>query len=154
MGQQRCMGLRFCQDQGESRECRNQLGRHKWTVYHSKRDHSGVLHNNKWILKRTQQGNLQVLHKCNDISFGYIHIWNWSFFTQPQFEAKKYSWKHIHSRQNCVYISFFHVPIGKFYTWLNFFTQPAIVMIVTNIRCGYIHAWFVNNHQYVRTVKI
>ena len=141
MGQQCCMGLRICQDQGESRKRRNQLDRHKRTVYHSKRDHSGVLHNNKWILKRTKKGNLLVLHKCNDISFGYIHVWNWSFFTQPQFEAKKYSWKHIHSRQNCVYISFFHVPIGKFYTWLNFFTQPAIVMIVTNIRCGYIHAW-------------
>ena len=36
---------------------------------------------------------------------------------------------------NCVYISGFHVPIGRFYTWLIFFTQAAIVMIVTNIRC-------------------
>ena len=30
--------------------------------------------------------------------------------------------------------SFFRVPIGQFYTWLNFFTQPAVVMVVTNIR--------------------
>ena len=30
---------------------------------------------------------------------------------------------------------FFHVPIGKFYTWLNCFTQPAVVMVVTNMKC-------------------
>ena len=126
MGQQRCMGLRFCQDQGEPRKSRNQLGRHKRTVYHSKRDHSGVLHNNNRILKRTQQRNLQVLRKCNDISFGCIHVWNWSFFTQPHFEANKfYIWKCVHSRQKLprdktVCTSVFHVPIEKFYTWLNF----------------------------------
>ena len=33
--------------------------------------------------------------------------------------------------------SFFRVPIGKFYTWLNFFTQPAVVMVVTNMKCDY-----------------
>ena len=27
--------------------------------------------------------------------------------------------------------------IGKFYTWLNFFTQPAVVMVVTNMKYGY-----------------
>ena len=30
--------------------------------------------------------------------------------------------------------SFFHVSIGKFYTWLNIFTQPAVVMVVTNMK--------------------
>ena len=30
--------------------------------------------------------------------------------------------------------SFFHVSIGKFYTWLNFFTQPAVVMVVTSMK--------------------
>ena len=30
--------------------------------------------------------------------------------------------------------SFFHVSIGKFYTWLIFFTQPAVVMVVTNMK--------------------
>ena len=32
--------------------------------------------------------------------------------------------------------SFFHVSIGKFYTWLNIFTQPAVVMVVTNMKYG------------------
>ena len=32
--------------------------------------------------------------------------------------------------------SLFHVSIGKFYTWLNIFTQPAVVMVVTN--SGYV----------------
>ena len=35
---------------------------------------------------------------------------------------------------------FSHMPIGKFYTWLKYFTQPAVVMVVTNMR-------------YVRVVK-
>ena len=30
----------------------------------------------------------------------------------------------------------FHVTFGKFYTWLNLFTEPAVVMVVTNIRCA------------------
>ena len=30
--------------------------------------------------------------------------------------------------------SFFHVSIQKFYTWLIFFTQPAVVMVVTNMK--------------------
>ena len=36
----------------------------------------------------------------------------------------------------CVFKSAFLVPIGEFFTWLNLFTQPAVVMFVTNIRCG------------------
>ena len=31
--------------------------------------------------------------------------------------------------------AFFHVPYGKFYTWLKTFTQPAVVMVVTNMGC-------------------
>ena len=30
--------------------------------------------------------------------------------------------------------SFFHVSIPKIYTWLFFFTQPAVVMVVTNMK--------------------
>ena len=30
--------------------------------------------------------------------------------------------------------SFFLLPCGKFYTWLKFFTQPTVVMVVTNMR--------------------
>ena len=30
---------------------------------------------------------------------------------------------------------FFRVPIGKFQTWLIFFTQSAVVIVVTNMRC-------------------
>ena len=30
--------------------------------------------------------------------------------------------------------SFFHLSIGKFYTWPIFFTQPAVVMVVTNMK--------------------
>ena len=30
--------------------------------------------------------------------------------------------------------SFFHVSVRKFYTWLNIFTQPAVVMVVTNMK--------------------
>ena len=32
---------------------------------------------------------------------------------------------------------FFHVPSGKFYTWLKTFTQPAVVMVVINMRCAH-----------------
>ena len=32
--------------------------------------------------------------------------------------------------------TFFHVPCGKFYTWLKTFTQPSVVMVVTNVRCA------------------
>ena len=28
------------------------------------------------------------------------------------------------------------VPIGKIYTWLNFFTQPAVVMVLKVIKSG------------------
>ena len=31
---------------------------------------------------------------------------------------------------------FFGLPVGNFYTWLNIFTQPAAVMVVTNMRCA------------------
>ena len=71
------------------------------------------------------------------------------FFTQPQFEAKKfYTWKCINSRHKLsrdktvcrillfVFDQLFRVPIGEFFTWLNLFTQPGVVMFVTNIRCG------------------
>ena len=33
--------------------------------------------------------------------------------------------------------SFFHISIGKFYTLLHFFTQPAVVMVVTNMKCDH-----------------
>ena len=32
--------------------------------------------------------------------------------------------------------TFFRVPCGKFYTWLKSFTQPAVVMVVTNMMCA------------------
>ena len=32
-------------------------------------------------------------------------------------------------------IGFFPLYFGKFYTRLNFFTQPSVVMVVTNMRC-------------------
>ena len=37
--------------------------------------------------------------------------------------------------------SFFHVSIGKFYTWLIFFTQPAVVMVVTNMKYASTCVW-------------
>ena len=56
-------------------------------------------------------------------------------FAKPLFEVKKfYAWKCVNSRHNCLR-QLFRVPIGKFYTWLNIFTQPAVVMVVTNMRC-------------------
>ena len=46
-----------------------------------------------------------------------------TFYT-TQFQAKKfYTWKCVNLRQK--------------YTWLNSFTQPAVLMVVTNIRCGH-----------------
>ena len=79
--------------------------------------------------------------------FSIPHICH--FFTQPQFEAKKfYTWKCINSRHKLsrdktvcrillfVFDQLFRVPIGKIFTWLNLFTQPGVVMFVTNIRCG------------------
>ena len=154
MGQQRCMGLRFCQDQGESRECRNQLGRHKWTVYHSKRDHSGVLHNNKWILKRTQQGNLQVLHKCNDISFGYIHIWNWSFFYTTAIWGQEIQLKaHTFATKLCVH-QFFSRPDWKILHLAKFFYTTSNCDDCDKYQVWIYPCLIVNNHQYVRTVKI
>ena len=54
------------------------------------------------------------------------------FFTEPQFEAKK-----VVLRQNSLwrFTRFFPVPIGNYYTWLILFTQQAVVMVLTNIRC-------------------
>ena len=43
--------------------------------------------------------------------------------------------KIAHSVKDYTQRTFFHVTCGKFYTWLKTFTQPAIVMVVTNIRC-------------------
>ena len=40
------------------------------------------------------------------------------------------------SVRNYTQSTFFHVPCGKFYTWLKTFTQPAVVMVVTNMRCA------------------
>ena len=34
-----------------------------------------------------------------------------------------------------IYTFFFPVPIGNYYTWLILFTQQAVVMVLTNIRC-------------------
>ena len=58
-------------------------------------------------------------------------------FTQPQFEKKI----HLNVRKfetNCLatscFTAYFCVPFGKFYAWLNRFTHPAGVMVVTNIR--------------------
>ena len=39
--------------------------------------------------------------------------------------------------QNYTQSAFFHIPRGKFYTWLKTFTQPAVVMVVTNMRCAW-----------------
>ena len=44
--------------------------------------------------------------------------------------------KIAHSVKNYTQSTFFHVPCGKFYTWLKTFTQPAVVMVVTNMRCA------------------
>ena len=56
-------------------------------------------------------------------------------FGKPLFEVKKfYAWKCVNSRQDCSR-QLFRVPIGKFHTWLNIFTQPAVVMVVANMRC-------------------
>ena len=56
-----------------------------------------------------------------------FHTWYLSFFTQPQFEAKKfYTWNCVNSRQTlsreklCLK-QFFCVPISKFYITLIFF---------------------------------
>ena len=56
----------------------------------------------------------------------------YDFFTEPQFEAKK-----VVLRQNSLwrFTRFFPVPIGNYYTWLILFTQQAVVMVLTNIRC-------------------
>ena len=68
------------------------------------------------------------------------------FFIQPQFETKKfYTWKCINLRQKfsrnktvrlCVE-QFFRVHIGQFYNWLNYFTQPAVMMAKTNMSCSH-----------------
>ena len=44
--------------------------------------------------------------------------------------------KIAHSVKNYTKINFFRVPWGKFYTWLKTFTQPSVVMVVTNVRCA------------------
>ena len=41
-----------------------------------------------------------------------------------------------HFIKNYTQSTFFHVPGGKFYNWLKTFTQPAVVMVVTNMRCA------------------
>ena len=43
--------------------------------------------------------------------------------------------KIANSVKNYTQSSFFHVPCGKFYTWLKTLTQPAVVMVVINMRC-------------------
>ena len=52
-------------------------------------------------------------------------VWNYTLFVKLHISCVEYQ------------SSFFCVPIGRFYTWLIFFTQPAVVMVVTNIR----YAW-------------
>ena len=81
-----------------------------------------------------------VIAKCHH------HTSYLSFFIQPQFETKKfYTWKCINLRQKfsrnktvrlCVE-QFFRVHIGQFYNWLNYFTQPAVVMAMTNMSCSH-----------------
>ena len=46
--------------------------------------------------------------------------------------------------------SFFRVLIGKFYTWLKKFTQPAVVMVVTNIRCGFYWLFWLSTYFLLR----
>ena len=45
--------------------------------------------------------------------------------------------KIAHSVQNYTPSTIFHAPCGKCDTWLKTFTQPAVVMVVTNLRCAY-----------------
>ena len=46
-------------------------------------------------------------------------------------------------KKNYTQSTFFHIPCGKFYTWLKTFTQPAVVMVVTNMRCEpFLIVWF------------
>ena len=54
------------------------------------------------------------------------------FLQNHNFEAKK-----VVLRQNSLwrFTRFFPVPIGNYYTWLILFTQQAVVMVLTNIRC-------------------
>ena len=72
------------------------------------------------------------------------------FFTQPQFEAKKfYTWKTINWQQklsrdetvckmlHCGWSTFFPIPIGIFDSWSNFLTWPAVLMIVRNMGCAW-----------------
>ena len=44
--------------------------------------------------------------------------------------------KIVHSVKNYTQSTFFHLPCGQFYTWLKTCTQPAVVMVVTNMRCA------------------
>ena len=60
------------------------------------------------------------------IVFKIIHCeWKYTHFVKLHILCLQY--------QN----SFFRVQIGKCYTWLNFFTQPAVVMVVTNSGYGW-----------------
>ena len=43
--------------------------------------------------------------------------------------------KIVHSVKKFTQSTLFHVLCGKIYTWLKTFTQPAVVMVVTNMRC-------------------
>ena len=50
--------------------------------------------------------------------------------------AKHYTMcKIAHSVKNYTQSTFFFVPCGNFYAWLKTFTQLAVVMAVTNMRC-------------------
>ena len=43
--------------------------------------------------------------------------------------------KIAHSVKDYTQSTFFHVSCEKFYTWLKTLKQPAVVMVVTNMRC-------------------
>ena len=64
-------------------------------------------------------------------------VWNYTIFVK------------LHILCDIKLVSFLH--FGKFYTWLKFFTQLAVVMVVTNMRCDcMILTWNENNMAIAR----
>ena len=55
--------------------------------------------------------------------------------------------KIAHSVKNYTRSTFFHVHCGKFYTGLKTFTEPAVVMVVTNMRCDH-HRYCYHCHHH------
>ena len=67
-----------------------------------------------------------ITNKSVKCKFWFVSTYT-SYLSQPQFESKKIYTvcKDVFSRSN-----------WKFYAWLKIFTQPVVVMVVTNIRCA------------------